>query len=507
MALIQLPIPDVDRTVLRPVVLSVVRDLVKRSYISADTSIRFMGELMEAQQPNTAIDNKTAPNSFGHQPQIDISVTEVFLEDHAAINSQMKTSNRFVFYDPVLGVTMNPDYTFMEVRLELRIRHRNVTESKLWRDELRNKLMAQRIVNLHKASYAYRIHKAYLVILEEIHRLRENVAGYGESLDEWLMNHFSTQVTTTTNQSASARELMVTETLNRIQGWFDFPLTPDEPEVKENKVNEEITVNYVFQYDKPTSLNFSYPIVIHNQLLSSKYRSSEPMEKEFDKHEERSYTDTNYAYFEAHTPSMPRGRPGVTIPEFDDFIPAMVLKHTTRVFTALIRLKDESPGTVLLDLNELGDYELKESVREFMKTEARYMTLPLPYMSIFQIHLYKRKEMLRPASSIQLTDELELVSTIPTSYRDYWHVRLSIVDDLSVLDPDALERLKKFPEVIDDIFNHIKPNKPKLDPSIKDKIKDYNRKDPAYRRLVGGFFIDSSFEKDGLDELIRRRRT
>lgn len=457
MAIVQLPVPDTDTTVLRPIVFDIVRELMERTFISPDTEIRYGGVFKDLAQPTNNVGPvRKEDNQFGHQPSIDIEVTTSGVGEMANSNNQYQINNPAIFYDDQVGVVIRPDYRFTEIQLTMRITGRSRTEMKLWRDELHNRLGEGRQVFLHRAKYAYHFPAFVSQLLKQIHTMREAVAPYNETFQEYLQNFFSPKVTEVTNGDKSYTTLMVTESLREFKGWFDFPLESEESEKSENKANEEITVRYIAQLDFVSSMHVQYPIVVHNQLLPSRFRQSESsMQAENTGEGIYSYTNSQNNYFTTkRLHERNRMHQGYAFPEFDDFVPSMVLQDTDRIITTLVKLDTESREGRFFNLAEIPGFTFDPRVLEFMRTEAPYMTGT--YKSIFQIHLYEGDMMLVPRDTLYVRSDLDVRSKIKTSYRKVYHVRLSIVNDLNVLDPDAIDRLP--PGLIDDILKDLYPD-------------------------------------------------
>jgi hypothetical protein len=96
-----------------------------------------------------------------------------------------------------------------------------------------------------------------------------------------------------------------------------------------------------------------------------------------------------------------------------------------------------------LDFKDLGELAIEEDIFQFMKeSEAPYMCKP--HMSIFNISLY-RGDSLIEHGALSCNGDLEVYLANDPKIRLEHRVRFSIVADLSLLHPDALARLKKWP--------------------------------------------------------------
>lgn len=494
-----LPVPDTDRTVTRPVITSVVRDLIDLTHLPVGTKVYFPGEIGTVQQPGSAMQSDRS-NDFGALENVTIEFTETMVEQEAGMNAVAEPSNQFLFDDVSLGVYMRPNYTFSEARLTVRYRAVDRVAAKRWRDEIRNRVLMGRESFVHDVQYSYRIPEVFHRIFTELHRLRENKHGDGSDYKTWFEGHANPRLTIATNQSGTYDEYVIAETLRRVQGWFDFTLEPEQGQFGDNKRNWEISFDYVFQYDRVSTLTLGYPVVVHNQLLSAKYRDRESKFEEQNHTERLSLALSGFRYFETTDTSWKyQLGNGISIPGFDDFIPTSTISATRRIFTALVCVPETqgnnhvaAPGTKLLNLAELGRYKLSDHVLEFIRKEAAFITRP--FSSILTLSLYRNRHLAQstPAPSLEISSDLTVRSTIALDLRQAHRIRLGVVSDLILLEKDALDRLRENACALKLIFGAIYPNL-----------------DLSHLTPIGGEcgYVPKDQLDDIIDKLIRRDRT
>lgn len=453
-----LPIPDTNLTTLRPIILEVVKDVCQITHIPHDGGILFPGDVGTIAQIGSTINHQGEENVFGHNSRVKISVDEEYVEDHVLTTPHIRKNNIPFFFDDKLKISMWPEYAFTAVNISFHFRSTDRVSGLRWRDDIRNKIAMHYGSLVHKASYSYNIPHPALVILKEIHRLRENVKGYGDSFHEWLNQYFSEYVTVVTNQAGKGASWIVSETALRLQGGFDFDIVPEKGEYEDSVSRWNTSFTYRLQFDKPVGVGLEYPIVIHNQLLSNKYRRSE--KKDHNEQYQKRWSDSLSAlsHFEAmYNNDVKHMRfEGIAIPSFDDFETKNIPSFTSRVFTALIQLEREAPGQ-LLDLKEMGKYTIKQVILDFLVKEAKYVTKNL--RSVFQLHLYRNKDLLfyNKKDPIVLMNDLTVRTNESLDFRDIHHVRFSVIHDLTVLPKDALERLRQHALVVQELIRVIAP--------------------------------------------------
>lgn len=458
MPMIQLPIPDINRTVLRPLVMAVVRDIMARTMIGPDTQIKYAGPLGQLIQPGSTTVGKDEGNraQFGSQPAIIVEVEERLVEDEASVNNVHRLNNPPVFIDNELGIYMRHDTAFHEVQLSLTIRHPDEVTAQRWKDDIRYRLRAGKLVFSHSVKWYTHMDQIIMLLLKEIHELRENVKGYGDSYDAYLADHFGpkVQLLTTMEPSNEADErrnaIVYAESVGNIRGWFDFPLTSEKADKADNDKNFETRIVYTFQFDKPTNWNFTYPITVHNQMLSDTWRRDGLAGDEENKIPIRSMMNETLEYFRMSKVAneVSEYEACIQIPRFDDFIPAFEVTKTRAIWNALIQLDQEEPGGLLLDLHDMGDYAFSDTILAFLKGEAPFMNEK--FKSVFQIYLYERDHLLDASEYLHITEDLKIYCTQALDFRKPYHLRFSVVEDLSLLDEAALGRIIQFDPTLPD---------------------------------------------------------
>lgn len=444
---IVLPVKDVDQTVLRPVVLQVVREVFAATGLETNTKILFPDSTEVAYQNDSTIssyNNQDEKNYFMHDNLMHIEIEEDYEEDRAISTAVMDRENRYIYQDLLLGAYIKPVYSSSEVHITFRYRAKDRVQALRWRDDIRTRTAMGRKELLHRPTYFYLVPYAGLEILKEIHRLRENVMGYGEDFDTYQKNTFTECFTKASTLAGTEIRDVIGETQGPVLGWFDFNANPERGARDGNGDAWIISFTYHIRFDRPISAVMRYPIVVHNQVLSADYRPNDRSDRE-DFHAKK-FTWSSEALHQFQTmgqiDSYRGKRDGVFVPEYDDFIPSCVIPDTVRVYSALTTIDTETPE-VLMNLNHLGeDWMFTDDILDFLKKESVFVHKP--YFSVFCLNLYKNENMLEPLDTFVLMNEnLDIVLNKAISLRDFFHVRLSLVSNFSLLQPEAKMRLRQ----------------------------------------------------------------
>lgn len=443
---ISLPLDDLHDSVERPVIFSVVRELLDITEISDQTNISFYDDEGKAAQVGSLINaDPNKRNKWPFDERVRIEVDEDF-DPNSFYSIHTKQPEQIpIFKDEEIGALIRPIYSPTKVSITFTYRARDKNQAMRWRNNIRAKTAMYADINLHEISYHTHLQEEFIVIIKELHRLRENIAGYGETFDTYFAQHLSDKASIKTNLGGKAVLWGVEERQIRVQGLFDFEGAPEKGEKDGTNDAWSISFTYKFEYQKPILMNMVYPIVVHNQVLSSKYRPTEKVYRLEDQN--RSFSMSNRAYnaFESDTRVLTfKGNDGISIPAFDEFAPKSILPTTINVMTCLV-VVDTSPGgdpRKLMNLSELGETNLNPTILKFMR-EVEYPFLGKDFHSIFSLSLYRHGTLLE-SGGLSVDQNLDIYSNFDLDLRKTYRIRLGLVTNFSYLRKEALDRIQAF---------------------------------------------------------------
>jgi hypothetical protein len=482
---ISIVVPEVQQSVLRPIVLDIVRQLEKITKISKDSVILFPGELNRTYQPGSAIkESNTDRTQFLDNDIVQIEIEEDFHKDSVLTTAVTRHEQLPVFCDDKIGIFIKPVYVTTEISINFKFRSKSKTSIQRWRDDIRMRTSMSRDINLHQVTYSYLLPGEFINILKEIHRLREAIAPYGEDFGNYLVNNSSTRLTELSNLSGGTRELGIAETQMRIVGYFDFEGFPEKPEHDEDNDTWVGTFAYKLNYEKPIACNMQYPVMIHNQILSNQFRPEVKDTYDLDNHlQSYSLSINAFNYFEAQNQidKYVNTKANIVIPDFDEFIPEDTIRGSASVFSALCQLTLQDKKT-LINLKELGTIALDKSIIDFIE-KSEYPYIGKLYQSILQVTIY-RSMSCASQELVQVKPNLDICSVTDLDIRVNNRIRFSVITDLTLLNQDALNRLKKFPLALVKIIQSINEalrNNPGFDDLGKKKYID---KDDIFKYII-----------------------
>lgn len=439
--LIHTPNPSTRDTVTRPVANSVIRELIDMLGIDPTARIIFAGDPEQTAQAGSTLSDASsgATNFWPDAEKVIIEVSESSDEQRAFETAVFQREQPPVFADPRIGVRIWPIKVHTEMVISFQYQAANKTRAEQWRDDIRVRYSQGRVENLHEITYNYGIPAVMVQLLNVIGAMKENVAGYGETIQQWIDNFSAPYVTNVTNVAGNGSLLTVAETQEMVLGWFDFELEP-QPLQKGNETGPWIgSFEYRIAYDKPVECAMYYPLVIHNQVIDEKYRLNYNTPRTLGQRSH--YESLSRKQFNVLTPEIFRknytSMDWIRIPSYDDWAPVHTSRATANVATMLCTVDVNDPYLVL-DLNDLGGKQIDPDVLNFLKGEGDYA---YNYrQSVFFFALYESERDM-PGNPISWGPDGIIRATYPLDLRKVYHLRWAAMTDLTMLTVQAQLRL------------------------------------------------------------------
>lgn len=438
-----LPISDVAYSVERPIIYDIVRQVMDVTEISSKTPIKYMGEDAKSLQPNSTIDSGiTFTNNWPFSERMEVEVSEEYDADRILSTSVLNPDNYPLFRDNNLDVLMRPVYGVTNVTITFKYRAPDRNSAIMWRNNIKTRTSMGRDIILHDIKYSYHIPDTYIVILKEIHRLRESIAGYGDTFEKYLQDHITERSGVVSNLNGEEFKYVISECQTRIQGWFEFAGVPEKPEKVDDGSAYITTFTYKFTYDKPINFNMLYPYVIHNQLLNKKYREIVESQTLKTKNQIYSLSSLSFSRFEdGYEILSAYGNRGLDIPSFDySFLPNNILPGSARIATVLCTITPDNKKA-LFNLNQLGNFNLNKEVIKYLKLDKDNITKN--YRSIYNLSLYENNT-LKADDILFVDDDLNVSSVRDLDLRKTYRVRISIIVNIDMIPLTILNNIKKY---------------------------------------------------------------
>jgi hypothetical protein len=453
---------DVQQTfdnITRPVALQIAERLGRVMNLPPNTKLLLPDAAEAALFPNSELGAKDPANpaTFGHTDQLQIEIQENPVEGFILSTAVHQVDQRAIFLDPELKIRIWPVKMPKELAFNFVARFQNRTRARQFRDEILNRTSALREGIMHELDYYYHVPKIMQELLVHLHTLREKTAGYGEDYPTWLTKHITPTATELTDQIGWIGALAVAEKQVYDLGHFDFTGTTDPEEVDKRSGTWTVSFGYKLVYDQVTQLVMEYPLQVHQSLVDSlwygrRYASGELVDPDRRK---RTQTHSREA-MDFFTNSfinrcLETYHSGLTLPEFDEWKPKFAVPNTSTLYTAMLGLDPTAPRSLynLFD-DDLYGYSLSPSLREFMEGEAPYVCRK--GASIFDLRLYLNDDPMDDGCLLLDADGNVTLNVVP-DFRQRYHVRLALVNNLFTLNSEAQMRLRSAGQVGIDILN------------------------------------------------------
>lgn len=441
-------LPDTVESVVRPVILDITRELFKITGISEKTNILYPGESEATFQPGSALGAvSTEPHLVG-DPRLSIRVDEEFDQTQALAQAVYQPENLYVWKDDRISTYIKPSYAHVNFTINFEYRAEDKTRALRWRDEMKTRVSMMRDLYLHAVKYHFVLPEVFVQILKDLHAMREAVAPYGDTWEQYFQACASNRVSQISTFSGDRQLWAVSETQKRVQGRFSFEDAPERGEKNAEGETWNISFQYKFELEKPIAAVLAYPLVVHNQVVPANRRPSredQPQRWE-DTQSSRSLSSSGYAGFEAGRWQDSRRQatyPGRSVPDYDEFLPSSIPDNSLRLFTALTTIDLDPAGdpALLLDLNQVSrNWHLDSGVLAYMA--KIHQMLNVPGRCPFIVSLYEDSKLLS-GYNVRVDEQLRVYATRPLQLRSVYHVRLGLNTAWCRLPLESLEPLQE----------------------------------------------------------------
>lgn len=445
MPLVEIATPEIVQSISRPIIRQIISQVQTSLKLNSKSRILFNGDLDTAAQPGSTLDdntNKSAAIDGGLR--VEVQVNEDYDNQYLSNNNIVYQNNLPFFIDSELSVELCPVRMMQAVEINFKVQSPSKTELTRIRDTIHGYYVKGSIANIHTVTYHYPIPVQYIDLLKEIYINKQRLVDTG-SFEDYIKKNIISTGRFASNLIGSNDQLVIGETLTRIQGIYGFEGQPDKIQINDNNQASTFEFTYRFGYEVPKLITAKYPLAVYNTFLPEQYLQTEvpytldTVNKKFD----RSVGCLNYfdtaAINERNLPELQ----DIKLPSYDDFDIDITLPGMSPLFTALVSI-DESNLKDILNFNDIGDYCIDSDILEFMLvSEAPYITSM--YKSIFYTILYKKDKFYNDRTLLCLADG-SLSSKTELDIKLLHRFRLGIVTDLSLIDADFFRRLTQWPK-------------------------------------------------------------
>lgn len=439
-----LAIEEIDEAVRRPIVSTVVTELMAQFGLDAKVNMVFKGQAAQHNYANSELNGSGAVgnNRFAGEGLLTIQDYEDELNETTLLSTAVDyPDSQGIFFDNELKVYMYPVRISRKFTVQMQL---SGTEKQIerWGAIIKRKTANGFLNGLHAVKYHFPIPTHFMGLLVEIYNRRNAVASYGDTLGEWLKKCFIPTMNVLRDLNGNHPVFVIQETQAPIQGWFDFGTGVPKKEKDTDGGRYVLNFSYTFYADIPETITMMSTLVIHNQILPREWLPQpKPMaELDFIK-KAGSYSQVAFDAFRfgqfgpEYTYSATQ--PGLSIPPFDDWLSDEQPPGYGSIWRLLSKLDPCKPNT-LHNLAALGEWAINPLCVRYMLDTKRHVTTP--YDNVLNLQAYRFDNMLYQYD-LELRDDLTIGYAKEVDFRQMYHVVMGMCYEPTKLTAQAKEDL------------------------------------------------------------------
>lgn len=377
--------------------------------------------------------------------RLQVNITDTYNEDALTTTAVHQEEHYPIFIDHDIDVVVYPIYIQTDYSIQFTFFTPSRNEIEKVVDDIRVRLSQTRNVFVHDIEYDYVLPDIIEDFISDVHVNKNRLVS--QPLEDYFGECTSRRIHLISDLVGSNPVLAVRERQTRVVGMFDFSPMPDKPE-KDNNIYK-FTFDYKFTLDKPSHLVMKYPVMVCNQLLPAKYMD---FLVNRDRNEERfkpmAASNSLYAlsFFEAHRQLENRLdiRLPLAIPEVDDFNKRSI-HNGYGILASFLTDVDETDKKSLLNLKELGNYQIDTDIMEYIANEGIYVLSP--YSSFVYLGLYQDSRYFN-MDTLTIDANFNIKSTVALTLFKPCRVLLNYLFDLASLNENAMTRLYTYSDKV-----------------------------------------------------------
>lgn len=473
MASVIVSIPSTDRTVTRPVSITILRQLLKICRLNPDDFRTKMVGVADAEKiqggylKDTTNEEDTDDTPIANEDKIDIKANrlstdkKLTLEVEDEIVGDLTTPVRYndhkpIFVDEALNVRIRPVYSDMQTRISVVLNTRDKVEANNWLQSVKARLYRSALTHGHSVDYSYIIPHSIMKSIYDIHQRREFIAGYGETFGQYIEKCFDNRYDILTNVSGTNHICVIKEKQVNVLGWFDFDFEPEKPEREDDKAGGwNIKFTYTIRYQRPDNLVFDYPLMVHQSLVPDSMIIKERPEHQSTYPVFRGLTAGYYhllaTFGNKHGMMVAEGIPE---PTYDDWIPNWSPGKYVQLARIMLQVDPDDQNWVV-DIPDLAEsFEYKPNMLRWFRQRGHRILEHRWDPFYFTVHEDNKK---MEDNNLSITSDLKITSNEPLNLRNMYHVVAWVMYDLSELHPDAWRELLKNCDILHEWLLAIAP--------------------------------------------------
>lgn len=386
------------------------------------------------------------------QARLVMTYTEEFDESNLAVNTSYTKEFPPLFSIPELGLDLRGAYSKTNVTFQGIVTTKSRSEIHALRRRLQMRAQLRSALYRHTLQYPIDLPDSYVFLLFDCFKMQESNHGYGETLAQFLdRGDAGGGLTRRYGQGKDQRvSLYVQQEQVRSLGGFDDAMFHQSVETTEE--GHQLTFQYSLAFVQPVGLKLTYPLFVHQRRLPDQYiQAWQPYALHFAVEQQQATVKT---YIPAQDQRHYQADGGIRLDPFDEWFPKSTVKGTRTELLTPVVMETEDPYMVgnLQDLVSVG---LDQQTVDLL---LRYPDLVNePYALPFSIEVWEiGKTEGKTEFTVSPGGDIRTVRQMDPRQRHY--LRVTRLDDLSLLMPSLLEDLLNDPSMLEHVLSGLLPD-------------------------------------------------
>jgi len=413
MSQVVIPLSSTDSTIIRPVVKSVLEQLMHLLSMSVD-DIVYEERGGKSKTYSSFVDG--APLQLASKDYIIVKRT-VTPSDSLMDTSYRDLTNRRIFSAPKLGIFITPILENTNIELSITFRTSSLDKLRIWKSRLRQQLLLKSASYNHNVEYNYTIPTPIVAYLANVHNALQPPSI---SVDAFLQKYFTNGIGLRDNTRLILRvnQAGVTGLLQGI---------PDNINTNKEDNFSEVEFTYKVLIDTPTMLRLDFQSFVHNSLVDTKMLTgyATPVYTANPITGNRDMGGAVHTILKQDIPNT-LGRDAFMFPE-DTWAPKKDIPGYITILSTPIMIDSVSPLTVL-NLSELVNLRFTAEMLSIINTYS--LDITTPYASPWLVEVWSVDDIDR-SMPITMSSSNDVLLNITPNLTCRHYLRILLLTDIS----------------------------------------------------------------------------
>ena len=450
MIAIKADLQGIEETVVRPILITAVKD-IKKQILGLTQDIYTFYDNKDNLYKRKTKDGGIIGDNSDRGSYIKIEYTEESEDGNELSLVPARPDFKPIYHDKDVGSSFQPIHHSRKGMIHFTLGSKSKSKIYSLANKIRLYSSSDAMYCLHDFEYFYNIPNFLNKLLLEINDKKNYriIDGDKLAIEQYIDQTFDDRVdfANALDGDITKSSLVIREKQLDIEGWIEGDLQSIKPEYNDQASEWLLEFDYTFTYEKPVTLLVKYPILVYNSIIHPFFRTLIDTKNKKDSRPIRTkraqpLTDVTQVEQDIDS-SLSIKHPGyyVPIPEYDTTILPKPLNFYARM-AVILTIMDETDRTLLFNLDDIPTIKLKDSYKDFLINSER-LYVGEEFRSVFHFELWKNNKR-DYQNKIILQEDGTLRSTYELDYRYTYRVSINILTDLNLLPIAAKNRLKDF---------------------------------------------------------------